>query len=576
MGVADSLEAYLHTVESYVAQTVTNVQQGGIQDAAQRIWNDITRYGPPSIDQLPGIGSFSIPPPPPPPAPPAPTLGEIIAENKLISAGAGLGVALAVGYGIYAYRRPAAQGQPHRPPPRRQVVVVLGADGPLGRQLVVDLEAAGYIVIASVASPDAVFTTRAGYTRVLVLDPAQTDALPNFLRSLNATLSIRFPTNTPGDPYLPPSSPHPPYIHALVSLLALEQQLPAPVEALEGQAEHLQRTYLTPLAVIQALIPLLRTTPGPVPQPAKWSRSIVLCTPLPPISTPYNLSTSATNAATHSLAATLRSELASAGVRVLSVQMRASDVRMTASAMMHAWTGSQRNVYGPMFSEVMQAERRVMLALPPTYTASLTAGIINAVSRGAPPAVLAQSFSVKKLWRLVCGTCTSQWRGSAFTLGSGLTTHAMARSLPSVLVDILLAVPVLFASLRNAVLPLPPPPAPAPGSTLGRPLPRPPPAPVQRERKMIEQAETVMKMPEPMTVSQEALQHHLAEHGQEHDAGSGSDIETSSFSGTVSDADLDFESGEDHDGAQTGAWVSLRDRRNTVQPTEKEKPAEAK
>ena len=93
MGVADSLEAYLHSVESYVAQTVTNVQEGGIQDAAQRIWNDITRYGPPSIEQLPGLGSFSIPPPPPPPAPPAPTLGEIIAENKLLAAGAGLGAA---------------------------------------------------------------------------------------------------------------------------------------------------------------------------------------------------------------------------------------------------------------------------------------------------------------------------------------------------------------------------------------------------------------------------------------------------------------------------------------------------
>lgn len=52
--------------------------------------------------------------------------------------------------------------------------VVLGADSPLGQPLVLDLEKRGYIVIASVATPEAVESleqqTR-GYVKVLVLDP---------------------------------------------------------------------------------------------------------------------------------------------------------------------------------------------------------------------------------------------------------------------------------------------------------------------------------------------------------------------------------------------------------------------
>jgi nucleoside-diphosphate-sugar epimerase len=54
--------------------------------------------------------------------------------------------------------------------------VVLGADHPLGLHLVLGLEAQGYIVIASVSSPDAVEALEAksrGYVRVLVLDPRE-------------------------------------------------------------------------------------------------------------------------------------------------------------------------------------------------------------------------------------------------------------------------------------------------------------------------------------------------------------------------------------------------------------------
>jgi len=56
----------------------------------------------------------------------------------------------------------------------RLSLVILGADSPLGQPLVLDLEKRGYIVIASVATPEAVESLERqtqGYVKVLVLDP---------------------------------------------------------------------------------------------------------------------------------------------------------------------------------------------------------------------------------------------------------------------------------------------------------------------------------------------------------------------------------------------------------------------
>lgn len=414
MGVADTLDAYLHSVETYVS----TVSVGSIQDTAQRIWNDITRYGGPSIESLPGIGSFSLPPPPPPLPPPEVSLASWATDNQLVLAGAGLGTALVIGIGIYAARiRRRGSAEPERT--RRQVVIVLGADSDLGRQLVHDLERSGFIVIASVASPDAVFTSRAGYTRVLVLDPAQPDSLPAFIRSLTATLSIRFPTNSPGDPYLPPSSPHPPYIHSVVSLLGLEIPRPAPVEALGGYLEHIQRVHFTPLAVVQALLPLLRNTPGAAPQPPRWSRSIVLCTPLPNLAAAYHVTAASTKALNTALASALREELYVGGVRVLDVSLvNQAASGPTASSTMHTWSGSQRNVYGPQFTSTVQEQRRVLHALPPSSTTDLSAALVNSISRGRPPLPI-------PWWQMFNGVLCDWWRGDVFPLGSGGMLHFM-------------------------------------------------------------------------------------------------------------------------------------------------------
>ena len=74
-----------------------------------------------------------------------------------------------------------------------------------------------------------------------------------------------------------------PYIHAIISLLSLS----APVPGLDAPLEHisLQHTYLpyltatqiTPLQVIQALLPLLRT--GSARSRDKGKKSIIICLP---------------------------------------------------------------------------------------------------------------------------------------------------------------------------------------------------------------------------------------------------------------------------------------------------------
>ena len=56
------------------------------------------------------------------------------------------------------------------------LLVVLGGDSPLGLPLILDLEKKGYIVIASVSTPEAVDDIEKqchGYVRALVLDPTE-------------------------------------------------------------------------------------------------------------------------------------------------------------------------------------------------------------------------------------------------------------------------------------------------------------------------------------------------------------------------------------------------------------------
>src|SRR5260221_2196659 len=87
-----------------------------------------------------------------------------------------------------------------------------------------------------------------------------------FLRSLTATLSRKFPIKSVGDPFASPASI--PYIHSVISFLSLSADIPnvyAPFEHVslpETYLPYLTATQITPLQVIQELLPLLRTGPS--------------------------------------------------------------------------------------------------------------------------------------------------------------------------------------------------------------------------------------------------------------------------------------------------------------------------
>jgi len=110
----EKLEEYITSVEELVFTTWNNTELPNVRDAANSLWEDITRYGPnmPNINlpkqvHIPGLGDFELPPPPPPPPPVQPlslyeqTLNWV-AKNPKKTAGivvGSVGTTLLVGYG---------------------------------------------------------------------------------------------------------------------------------------------------------------------------------------------------------------------------------------------------------------------------------------------------------------------------------------------------------------------------------------------------------------------------------------------------------------------------------------------
>lgn len=73
MDTIENIEEYLESVENYFFSSLSaaTTDMPNVQEAVNRLWLDISRYGPgmPEI-HLPSLGNFQVPPPPPPPPPP--------------------------------------------------------------------------------------------------------------------------------------------------------------------------------------------------------------------------------------------------------------------------------------------------------------------------------------------------------------------------------------------------------------------------------------------------------------------------------------------------------------------------
>ncbi|KAI1791665.1 hypothetical protein LXA43DRAFT_389248 [Ganoderma leucocontextum] len=495
----DQIDSYLDSVEQIVVTSLSAATPdlGQVSEAINRLWQDVLRHSPQAVPaSLKGLGAFEVPPPPPPPPPPKglwENTADWVADHPWTVAGLGIGVVgagLLVGYASPRFHRRTRVGARRHATAasteRKQVIVVLGGDSPLGLPLILDLEKKGYIVITSVSAPEVVDEIESkchGYVRALVLDPAEPEMIPFFLRSLASTMSRRFPITAAGDPHAPPTTHI--YVHSVISLLTLPSAAlalaPAPLEHINLRttyAEYLQATHIVPLQVLQALLPLLRASPARSRDALTnglGKQSIVVCLP----ATDARVGLPFAGAQAMSAAATLR------GVEVLRREIRAASASgsstETADAMRNIkvtvvdvgaigdapdgvavseglrssvdeWTPGEQAAYGAAFGSVLDHRGAHSLRRRPSDISVFVDTIVDVVSngkksqRGLSPVAL----------RLGLGRLRELIRGDRIVVGAGAGTYAAASQLPSILLDAILNLPYFLISIRNALLPIAP------------------------------------------------------------------------------------------------------------------------
>ncbi|KAF9473779.1 hypothetical protein BDN70DRAFT_867110 [Pholiota conissans] len=508
MPSVDNIEEYFAAVEEYLQASLHVVTSSlpVVNEVVNQLWVDIARYGPgmPGFSEVhvPSLADFQVPPPPPPPPMPESSSWtsqsmEWVGRHPWKATGLVVGL---VGAGVLVRHRDIfAKPDRHlysgkkipQTTERRQIVVVLGGDIPHALPFIEDLERKGYIVIASVSTPEAVEALESrsnGYVKAHVLDAFEPATVPFFLRSLSATLSRKFPLKSAGDPYVSPSSM--PYIHAIVSFLTLS----APVEGINAPLEHisLQDTYLpyltatqvTPLQVIQALLPLLRTGSARTQDTGK--KSVVICLPATDarVGLPFASVQAMSAAATLRAAEVLRREIRVAAttersesmrnINVVVVDVGTFDVDVTFKTLppegiyksMEDWSASEKVIYGPAFVSTMHEKpapntlrervrymfsREYHYGIPrqPTDLSVLTDNLVGVVSGGRYGPTL---FGVG----LGLGRFRNWIRGERFSVGAGASTYRIASYLPSLLLDGLINLPHFLISIRNRLLPLEP------------------------------------------------------------------------------------------------------------------------
>ncbi len=139
MDTLEKIEEYFVSVEDYFFSSISSISHGlpDVHEAANRLWTDISRYGPglPAFPEvrIPSLGDFQVPPPPPPP-PVIPkhwwleNSSSWIMKNPWKTTGivvSTVGASLLIGYGMTHTRRRGPQRlrtQQAKSTDRRQVV----------------------------------------------------------------------------------------------------------------------------------------------------------------------------------------------------------------------------------------------------------------------------------------------------------------------------------------------------------------------------------------------------------------------------------------------------------------------
>ncbi|KAN0066098.1 hypothetical protein ACQY0O_000192 [Thecaphora frezii] len=295
-----------------------------VQEYYNVLYQQLTKYGPP-ISDFPGLPSLpeglgdkvqgvfaataaavtAAPAPPPPPPTTVELLQRWIRDHRRNLALAssllviGLGTRTAYLNGAMWLpglgRKHSVGGRRTRQVRmqngvRREAVIVLGGDTPIGRSVALHFCGMGFIVLASVSSSAALaqFETHIppssrGYVKALVFDTSDpSGSLQPFIRALNAALSLRYPLTSAGDPYARPGENV--SIAGVINALAFispEDEVAAGARSMSGfglatglgglpmsrispapTSELLDKHVVSSLCVLGSLLPLLRSLPN--------------------------------------------------------------------------------------------------------------------------------------------------------------------------------------------------------------------------------------------------------------------------------------------------------------------------
>ena len=302
-----------------------------------------------------------------------------------------------------------------------------------------------------------------GYVRALVLESTnvrhyifrsssthqppfpKADSVPVFLSSLASSLSRKFPINSAGDPHASPSTQ--PYILSVITLLTLSApSVPAPVPLEHLPLEptylpYLTSTHVVPLQVIQALLPLLRSSPARARDflsNGAGKQSIIVCLPVTDtrVGLPFAGAQAMSASATLQGLQVLRREIKIASlsmvdpgvmknIRVVTVEVgtidgvhqhrhKESSGSADIQTPMEDWSASEKSVYGKSFLTSTGGNGQVGKSRRPTPVSHFVRTIVNVVNGQAHGSGTAIPFVVRAFYKL-----RSWFWGDRISVGAG-------------------------------------------------------------------------------------------------------------------------------------------------------------
>lgn len=309
---------------------------------------------------------------------------------------------------------------------------------------------------------------------------------------MHASLSLRYPLNVAGDPYLPAATSN--SINILISVISLlslsPSPPPTPIERLDLPQTYLPtlyETHLSPLAVIQAILPHFRVASNHQGRSGRTTVIVAVPSVASRVGIAFDGAKAMAVAGLVKGVEVLRREVGNnPKVVVVDVGSLAADPKdainkeqdkkpeLDVASLTRTWSASERLAYGPAYEVAVgraiegPPRHKKRVRRTPEDVQVFVDAILGVVQAGRPWAVCRPSeLHVRvRAW----------WRGNRFGVGAGAHTYTFASWLPTVVLEALLNLPGWLIALRNRLLPLPPPPIPL----------VPQPRKIPRESKLIE------------------------------------------------------------------------------------------